>query len=340
MYQTPDLKRPFFMVDVSILIINYKCADLTIAAIQSVKDWTKRVSYEVIVVDNDSQDQSKAQVLEQHPDIQWIDMGYNAGFARANNRAIQAAQGRYYLLLNADTLQNMDAIDVCVERMDAEPDVAASAPMQLYGNGSPQPYFESFAEFRRIFYIVPIRLQAWVERMLPPTVYTDPRQHDWLVGAFLVIRREAVQKVGALDESFFMYGEDVEWSYRLGRVGKLLYYKDLGFLHLTSDSPFRRTDVSYVNRFNVQMQVSNLLWLRKQYGVGAYLVVMLNYALLIPIFTGWKAFVNLKNRRPLGSEMENQRRFARRFQMLLRYFWPTVFNRPGFYKIKPEENIA
>ncbi|MDR6194875.1 glycosyltransferase family 2 protein [Siphonobacter sp. SORGH_AS_0500] len=328
------------MYDVSILIINYKCAGLTNDAIQSVKDWTRKVTYEIIVVDNDSQDSSQTEVLQKHPDVQWINMGYNAGFARANNRAIQAATGRYYLLLNADTLQNMPAIDLCVERMDAEPDVVATAPMQLYANGTPQPYFQSFAEFRRIFYIVPIRLQTWLERLIPETKYQDPRQHDWLVGAFMVVRREAVAKVGPLDESFFMYGEDVEWSYRLGKAGKLLYFKDLGFLHLTSDSPFRRTDVSYVNRFNVQMQVSNLLWLRKQYGVGAYLVVMLNYALLIPIFTGWKAFVNFRNRRPIFSEMENQKRFSRRFQMLLRYFWPTVWNRPGFYKIKPEENIV
>ncbi|MFT4033750.1 MAG: glycosyltransferase family 2 protein [Siphonobacter sp.] len=327
------------MVDVSILIINYKCADLTAAAIQSVKDWTHRVRYEIIVVDNDSQDQSEQLVLAKHPDITWINMGYNAGFSRANNRAIHAAKGRYYLLLNADTLQCMDAIDQCIERMDAEPDVVACAPLQLHEDRTEHPYFKSFAEFRRGFYILPIRLQSIIEKYITAKPYADPRQYDWLVGAFLVVRREAVEKAGAMDESFFMYGEDVEWSYRLGKAGKLLYYTDLGFIHLTSDSPFRRKDVSYVNRFNVQMQVSNLLWLRKQYGPGAYLLLMLNYAILAPTFIMWKALVNLRQHKPIMSNMENQKRFARRFNVLLHYAWPTLLNRPGFYKIKPEENI-
>jgi GT2 family glycosyltransferase len=328
------------VIDVSILIINYKCPDLTIAAIRSVREWTRRVSYEVIVVDNESQDDSRERVLAAEPAITWIDMGYNAGFARANNRAIREASGRYYLLLNADTLQCSDVIDESVRRMDAEPELAASAPLQLHENGTRHPFYRSFAEFRRVFYIVPIRFQGFVEKCLPATQYADPRQHDWLVGAFMLVRREAAEKAGLLDESFFMYGEDVEWSYRLGKTGKLVYFEDLGFIHLTNDSPFRRKDVSYVNRFNTQMQVSNLLWLRKQYGRGAYLVVMLNYLLLAPVFLGWKMTVNLLKGKSPFRDLDNQLRFARRVRVLLHYFWPTWTNKPGFYRIKPEENIA
>ncbi len=329
------------MPDVSVILVNYKTARLAVAAVASLRAKNLASSLEIIVVDNDSGDDSEAVIRSGIPGVNWHQMGYNAGFGRANNAGMRLATGRYVLLLNADTLQTGDVLDECVRRLDAEPDIVAAAPVQLYPDGSPMPYFRSFAEIRRTFYIVPLRpfFLNWMERLLPEPRYADPRQHDWLVGAFLLVRREAALQTGGFDEHLFMYGEDLEWCGRLGKLGKLCYFTDLGFLHLENPSAFRRNSPTYVNRFSVQMQVSNLYWVRKQYGVWAFVSILLNYALLIPLFFGWKIIVNLLKGRPLTSQLTNQVLFARKTRMLFHYFWPILLLKNHFFKIRPDENV-
>lgn len=329
------------MPDVSVILVNYKTPALTMAAIRSLGKTNPQLDLEFIVVDNDSGDDSEALIRRAHPSVVWHQMGYNSGFGRANNAGMKLATGRYFLLLNADTLQTGPVLTECLRRMEREPDMVASAPVQLYPDGSPMPYYTSFADIRRTFYILPLRpfFQKLLEKAIPATRYADPRQHDWLVGAFLLVRREAALQTGGFDEHLFMYGEDIEWGWRLGKLGKLCYFTDLGFLHLENPSAFRRNQPSYVNRFSVQMQVSNLYWLRKQYGVGAVVSVLLNYAVLIPIFYGWKMTLNALKAKPLLAETRNQRLFARKTRMLFRYFWPIVSRQNRFFQIKPEENV-
>lgn len=326
------------MTDVSVIFVNYKTPRLTVEAITSLKASTQ-LQLEIWVVDNASGDDSQRQVLTAHPQVHYLQSPDNVGFGRANNLALRQATGRYVLLLNTDTLQNGPVLDEMVRRLDAEPGVVAAAPMQLYANGMPQPYYTSFADLRRTFYIVPLRWQRLLEKLIPATHYTDPRQHDWLVGAFLLVRAEAARRTGGFDGRFFMYGEDVEWCHRLGRLGKLLYFKDLTFIHLVKDSAFRPADRSYVNRFGTQMQVSNLLWVRLQYGVGAYAGILLNYLLLVPAFFGFKVLTNLLQGRPLTGQLHNQQVFLQKIKILLRYAGPTLRKADRLFRLRPEENI-
>lgn len=330
-----------FVPDVSVILVNYQSPALTVDAIRSLRETNTELALEFVVVDNDSGDGSEALVRGAHPDVVWHQMGYNSGFGRANNAGMKLARGRYVLLLNADTLQTGAVLTECVRRMEREPDMVASAPVQLYPDGSPMPYYTSFADIRRTFYILPLRpvFQNLLQTLIPATRYADPRQYDWLVGAFLLVRREAALQTGGFDEHLFMYGEDIEWCWRLGKLGKLCYFTDLGFLHLENPSAFRRNNPSYVNRFSVQMQVSNLYWLRKQYGVGAVVSVLLNYAALVPFFFGWKMALNVLKGRPLMAEMRNQRLFARKTRVLFRYFWPIATRQNRFFRIKPDENV-
>lgn len=324
--------------DVSILLVGYRNYDLMADCLRSIYAHTRTVSFEIIVIDNASDAAARQRITQLFPALHWHDLGYNAGFSRANNAGMDHARGRYLLLLNVDTLLTDDVIGRMVGHLDARPDVAAGGATQLDAEGKPRAFESSFA-MRKWHYVVPLRFQWVLDRLFPERRYPDPNQVDWLVGAFLMVRPEVVAQAGKMDENFFMYGEDVEWCSRLGRVGKLCYFPDCTFIHLENPTEFRRSVISYVNRFATQMQVSNFLWVRKQFGVGEYLSLILNYVLLVPVFSGWKILTNLlRGRRPL-SEFTNQRLFAAKTRVLLKFFWPTLLNRPGFYKIAPEDNI-
>jgi hypothetical protein len=329
--------------DLSILIVNYKTPQLIIDCLHSVFEHTSGTTFEVIIVDNQSGDDSEAQVrsafpLTDYPQVRWFDMGYNAGFGRANNYAMKQALGRNYLLLNSDTLLIDNLIGRCSRLLDQQPDVAAVGAMQINRSGQVHTQmYTRFGEIRRPFYILPIHptVQRWLFRCIPDSVYDDPNQVDWIIGAFLMTRASTVAKAGAFDERFFMYGEDTEWGWRLGKQGRMLVLHDGFFVHLEygSDPTYQAQQVTYINRFKTQMQVSNLLWIRKQYGVGAYLLLIFHYLTLVPIIYLWKISVNLRQGKPLLSELENQRAFARQVGVFTRFFWKTLFNRPGFYKV-------
>ena len=299
--------------DVSILIVNYKTPCLLIDCLHSVFVHTMGVTFEVVIVDNQSEDDSEEQVRSifpeaSFPQVRWFDMGYD------------------------------NLIGRCSQLLDAQPDVAAVGAMQINRAGQVHSQmYTRFGELRRYSFILPISpgVQNWLHRQFPDTTYADPNQVDWIIGAFLMTRRATVERAGMFDERFFMYAEDVEWSWRLGQQGRMLVLRDGFFVHLEfgSDPTGQAWQVTHINRFKTQMQVSVLLWIRKQYGVGAYLLLILHYLTLVPIIYAWKLSVNLRQGLPLLGDLTNQRAFARQVRVFLRFFWRTLFNRPGFYKV-------
>lgn len=160
-----------------------------------------------------------------------------------------------------------------------------------------------------------------------------------MVGAILMATKENLRALNGWEEDFFMYAEDAELSFRLGKLGKLAYFKDVNFIHLIKENKFRRTEYSWVNRFSVQIQVSNLLWFRKSYGIVAFSLIYLNYTLLAPIFWLWKVSLNLSTGKSWKHNTKNQRIFRRKVAILYRYFFPIYFRLKGPYQIKPKENI-
>ncbi|MBO0929948.1 glycosyltransferase family 2 protein [Fibrella aquatilis] len=324
--------------DVSIIIVNYKTPQLIIDCLHSVFEHTQGVSVEVIIVDNESGDNSESLVRgafpeAQFPQVRWFDMGYNAGFGRANNFGMKQARGRNVLLFNSDTLLVDDLISRCSQLLDQQADVAAVGAMQINREGQVHPQlFTRFAQLRRFCYILPER---WLNRIFPDSHYADPNQVDWIIGAFLMTRQTTIGQTGGFDERFFMYGEDVEWCWRLGKQGRMLVLHDGFFVHLEygSDISNATRKVTFINRFKTQMQLSNLLWIRKQYGAGAYLLLMIHYYTLVPIVYGWKISINLRQGKPLFSELTNQRAFAQQVGIFSRFFWATLFNQNRFFKV-------
>ena len=335
---------PGSVPDVSIIIVNYKTPGLILDCLKTVFQFTKGVSFEILLVDNDSGDGSETRIraeypTHQFPDVRWFQTGYNAGFSRANNLGIDHARGRYVFLQNSDTLLIDDLLTRLVAVMDARPDVAGLCPMQITRDGTVHhAIYHAFSQLRRHFFIFPhnrftLKLIHW---LIPDPVYSEPEQVQWLSGACLMTRPAVIAEVGKLEERFFMYGEDSEWSYRLGKAGRLLMLRDAFIVHLeygSSSEYQQRETLSHINRFRTQMHVSNLLWLRMQYGLGAYLVVMVHYLTLLPVIFGWKIAVNLRNGRPPLAQLDNQRAFARQVGVFLRFFWPTVLKKKMFYKV-------
>lgn len=321
-------------MDVSVILVGYRNFSLMADCLESLYQHTKSVVFEVIVVNNSPDKAAQAAILQRFSEVRWVEMGYNAGFSRANNVGIALAKGKYVLLLNADTLLlDNDVLLHCVFRLNHRPDITACSVQQLNRLGQTVGLYHSFA-FRRWFYIHPSWFNKPMEWLIPENKYHEPSQVDWLSGAFLMVRKTAIQEAGCMDEDFFLYAEDVEWCGRLGKTGKLMYYQDLDIVHLENEAnPHRPAEVSFVNRFSTQVQLSNLLWVRKQFGVVSYLTIMLNYLSLIPIFFAWKYLRNLLTGKSLGYQLENQRAFAYKTKKLMQYFWDVVFLRHKLYKI-------
>lgn len=323
--------------DFSVIIVNYKTPQMTADCVRSVFEQTKGASVEVIVVDNDSRDNSQAVVTGEFPAVKWIDMGSNAGFARANNAGMRAAEGENLVLLNSDTLLIDDLLAKVKQHLGADPATVACGGVQLYPDLTERPFFKSLAAFRRFQYIYPPSkgIDRLLEKLYPETQYTDHEQVDWIPAAFLVARKSTVEKAGMLDERFFMYGEDTEWNCRLGRVGKLKVYGDCQYIHYEWGShPERKNqEITPINRIFPQITLSNLVWIRKEYGIGQFLALMANYWLMTPVYFGWKMAVNLKNARSPFFQLENQVDFARKVALLTGYFTKILFNQNHFYKL-------
>jgi GT2 family glycosyltransferase len=325
-------------MELSIIIVNYKTPELIIQCLDSVKQHTSGISYEILIVNNASKAHDEALVKAQHPDVQWIEMGYNAGFGRANNRGMRAAKGQYLLLLNSDTTAIDNSIGHCWERLRQRPEVIAAGAHQLFPDRRPRPFYHSFS-FRRTFWIVPPHpfFHRLVEKCIPSTQYTDVEEVDYIAAAFLMLRKNAFEQTQGFDEELFLYGEDVEWSYRLAKLGKLLIFNDCQFIHDEWGSkPERYQELrqyTYFNRFDPQIQLSNLVWIRKQYGMFSFFLIMLHYWLWIPVFFSMKFFHNLLKGKNIFSDLNSQRRFARTIGIFSRYFWKILLKKPTFYQL-------
>ncbi|WP_221389773.1 glycosyltransferase family 2 protein [Dyadobacter sp. NIV53] len=328
-------------MDVSIIIINYRTPKLILNCLDSIYTHTSNIEFEIIIVDNDPENGGADIVKNAYPAVKWIDMDYNVGFGRANNKGMFIAIGDYFLLLNADTLVTDNVIGRCFDRLTKRQDIIACGAFQHYKDGTTMPFYKSFNEFRKTFFILPPGgfITRIINKVYPEPQYEDPDQYDWLVGAFIFVRKKGFELTGGFSDDFFMYGEDVEWSGRLGKVGKLCYFKDCTFIHLENENPFRRTNISWINRFSTQMQVSNFLWIRKQYGIFQYLLLILNYVLMIPVIYIWKMVSNLKNSGNPFSDLKTQYIYLRKTNVLLKYFGRTLFLKKGLYKIASSDNI-
>ena len=232
------------MVKISVIIVNYKVRDFLEQALLSIEGALEGIPSEVFVVDNGSGDGSVPMVRERFPFVSLMENEENVGFARANNQAIRQAKGEVLCLINPDTLVREDTFRVCLDYLDAHPDVAALGCKVLNPDGTlqlscrrsiPTPWV-AFTKISGLSALFP-KNRTFGRYNL---TFLDPDETvevEALSGSFILVRRRAVEEVGLLDEAFFMYGEDLDWCYRIGKGGwKIVYLPETQIIHYKGQS--------------------------------------------------------------------------------------------------------
>ena len=230
------------MLDLSIIIVAYGGEDLLQATLESLARHTHGVSYELIVVDNSPS--PGIALPTQVPPLRLIRNPQNAGFAAANNIGLKLSQGRYMVLLNPDTLLRDDALSALVLWLDEHPDVGAAGPQLLQIDGQPQPYSHGNAPTPG--YLIRRVLSHLRGGYLHEWTGAQPQLVDWVAGTCMIVRREAWEAVGGLDERFFLYFEDVDWGWRLRRAGwPVMFLPGVAITHIGGGSVGRQARRHY-----------------------------------------------------------------------------------------------
>ncbi|MDX1685193.1 MAG: glycosyltransferase, partial [Saprospiraceae bacterium] len=240
----------------SIVIVNYNVKYFLEQSLRSVYRSNFHYDYEVIVVDNDSDDGSMEMVEKSFPDVIRIRNSENLGFSKANNQGIRIARGQYILLLNPDTILSENTLKIAVDRMDENKRIGGLGVRMIDGGGHflpeskrglPTP-FVAFCKAFGLSRLFP-RSRTFNYYHLGHIPQNRSSEVDVLSGAFMMIRRSVIDEIGGLDESFFMYGEDIDLSYRIQKAGYINWYEaETSIVHFKGEST-KRGSLNYVRVF-------------------------------------------------------------------------------------------
>lgn len=237
----------------SVVIVNYNVKYFLEQCLRSVERAGEGLSMEVFVVDNNSVDGSVEMVRDKFPTVKLIANKENTGFSRANNQAIRLASGDYVLLLNPDTVVEEDTFRKVVAFMDEHPDAGGLGVRMIDGSGKFLPESKRglptpAVAFYKIFglsYLFP-KSKTFGRYHLGYLDADKVHEVDVLSGAFMLLRSTVLEKIGLLDEDFFMYGEDIDLSYRIQKSGaKNYYFPDTRIIHYKGEST-KKSSVNYV----------------------------------------------------------------------------------------------
>ena len=332
-------------MSVSIIIVNFRSPKFICDCIVSAFQFPSAKNFEWIIVDNDSKDNSKEIITSQFPFVKWIDMDYNAGFARANNEGVRQSTYEVALLLNPDTIILNDAIEQCYKKFIETNHVACGVQM-LNPDGSAQISGSYFAK-GGLNHLLPLpywgNFIKWIGSLLKvqkPSIEKAASEEfvDWISGAFLMVKKEAISKAGLMDEDFFLYAEEVEWCSRLKKIGTLCIYGDIHIIHILGEiiQDAAESDKSYFNLYDkkgLQLIVSNHLRIRKQYGVGWFLFQLLNYTFAIPVFFICSFFGHLLHFKNPFTDWRKIKALTKNVWKVLKLSPKIIRNKPYFYKM-------
>lgn len=255
---------------VTVVIVSYNVKYYTEQCLNSLEKALKGIDSQVVVVDNNSKDGSAAYLSHRFRGrgVEVIDSNHNLGFARANNLAIRQTKGEYVLLLNPDTIVGEDTIRNVIDFMDSHPKSGGVGVRMQNSNGSKAPEsrrglpspFVAFCKMAGLCSCFP-NSRTFGRYYMSYLGWDEPCRIDVVSGAFFMLRREALNRVGLLDEDFFMYGEDIDLSYRLLKGGYENWYLPQPMLHYKGEST-HKSSFRYVHVFYRAM----LIFFRKHYG--------------------------------------------------------------------------
>lgn len=333
-------------VDLSIIIVNYKSPLLIVDCIRSIKAQTSQISYEIIVADNFSNDNSEDLICSSFPGTKWLQMNYNAGFARANNAAIRVSKASVVLLLNPDTIVIAKAIEKCYLQFISSAYVACG--VQLINPDNTPQISGNFFMKGGLNHLLTLPYLGRVLRQLAFAVKvkkTNVQQAgaeekvDWINGAFLMVKKTAIEKAGLLDEDFFLYAEEIEWCSRLRKTGELSVYGNLNVVHLQGETINKETETSdkgYTNLYDkkgLQLMVSNHLRIRKQFGAGWFIFHLIMFTIDIPVFALCSFTFNLFKRKNAFRDIKKILGFSKNVVKTWLLVPAMLSKKPHFYKM-------
>lgn len=249
-------------IDISIIIVNYNVKDYLFQCLKSIKPASSNLDVEVIVVDNNSKDGSVEYLKPLFPDVNFIALNENIGFGRANNKGIERANGRYLLILNPDTILEESTLDVMYEYMENDPKAGVAGCKVLNADGSFQlqcrrGYPTPWASFSKLFGLQKLFPKSKLFAKYNMTYLSENETYyiDAVIGAFMFIRRDAIEKTGGFDPDFFMYGEDIDLCYRINQAGwKTAYVHTTSIIHFKGEST-RRSSIDQLHHFYEAMKI-------------------------------------------------------------------------------------
>jgi hypothetical protein len=218
-------------MDISFIIVNYNARELLSPCIKSIYETVPDISYEIILVDNGSSDGSLEMVREKFPDVIPIRNNGNRGFAAANNQALEIMKGRYALLLNTDAFLTENAVSELFFFMENHREAAIACGQLLNADGTKQNSIASFPDILSLALNMPI-LEYLFPRRYPSKRYDIkvPVEIDSGIGACLMVRKQAIDEVGKLDERYFFFFEETDWAFQMKKTGWKIYYVPTAFI--------------------------------------------------------------------------------------------------------------
>lgn len=255
-------------IDLSVIIVSWNTRQTTCDCLKSIFEQSIKLNYEVIIVDNNSSDDSVENIKKQFPSVKLICNKENLGFAKANNIGINASNGKYVCLVNSDIILLDRCFEKLIDFMDNEGSVGLAGPHILNVDGSLQVSCRTFPSIWNnlcqtigLNYLFP-RSPFFSEPFMKYWAHDEDRKVDVLSGCFWIVRREALNKIGLLDESFFMYGEDIDWCKRFHQAGwDVMFYANAKAIHLggasSNNAPIR---------FYIEMEKADLQFWKKHHG--------------------------------------------------------------------------
>ena len=249
----------------SVVIVNYNVRELLSECIKSVNTALTGIDGDIYVVDNNSSDGSVDYIRDHFPDVHVIANSDNQGFAHANNQAIRQTNSDYVLLLNPDTVVFEGTLRGCVDFMDAHPQCGGVGVRMLTREGTIAP------ESRRAIptpWVAFLKMLGFTRKYYMSHLPWDkPGQIEVISGAFCMLRHKALDQIGLLDEDFFMYGEDIDLSYRLLKGGWENWFLPYDIIHYKGEST-QKSSFRYVHVFYQAM----LIFFRKHYAHLSFLI--------------------------------------------------------------------
>ena len=292
----------------SVVIVNYNVSHYLLQCVDSLSHALRGTDSEVIVVDNHSRDNSVTLLRQYHTEVRIVENLHNLGFAKANNIAIRQSRGEYVLLLNPDTIVSESVVKGVISFLDSHPEAGSAGVRMLNADGTVAPEsrrgvptpMTAFYKLSGLCGMFP-NSRRFGRYYLGHLPWDSPQQIEVVSGAFCMLRTSVLKKVGLLDEDYFMYGEDIDLSYRILKSGATNWYVPETILHYKGEST-HKSSFRYVHVFYQAMHI----FFRKHFShLGLFISIPIKTAIIVKASSALLLMLTERMRMSLGFARRN-----------------------------------